>query len=111
MLLMPNQQAVYSKSQNKFEKTLLEKPEILVSGITAQNFIYEDASVVSVLEQMKKCYGIDIVYDADVLKNCTITADLTDESLARKMDLLCKCIGAEYEMTDGEIIIQSKGCK
>jgi transmembrane sensor len=110
VLLTPNQQAVYVRNENKIKKILVEKPVIINSDIKQGNFIYDDAPVVNVVEQLKKAYGIDILYDKDVLKKCTITADLTDESLYRKMDLLCKAIGAVYEITEAEIIIQSKGC-
>jgi len=51
------------------------------------------------------------VYDVELLKKCTVTADLRNESFYRKLDLICKAIGADYEIIDGQIVIVTKGCK
>lgn len=111
VLLMPNQQAVYKKEEKKLGKKLLEKPVIIVPEINSGALLFEDTPVVKALELIKKAYGVSIVYDADVLKGCTLTADLRDESLYTKLNLLCKAIDAEYEIIDSEIFIHAKGCQ
>jgi hypothetical protein len=111
ILLTPNQQVVYQRNKQKFQKTILEKPVIIDSAISKSSMIYEDAPVIGVLENLKKAYGISIIYDEDTLKACTLTADLTDESLRAKLDLICKAIDAGYEIINSEVFIRAKGCQ
>jgi len=111
IILTPNQQITYIKQDKKFEKELLEKPQIIAPEIIPQSMVFTDAKLLDVLELLKKAYGINIMYDADILKGCTITADLTDESLYRKLDLICAAIDAKYEVIDSEIFIEATACK
>lgn len=111
ILLTPNQEAIFQKDWKKFQKTILEKPVIIDPGISLRSMIYEETPVIKVLEQFKKAYGISIIYDEESLKKCTITADLTDESLYSRLDLICKAIDANYEIINSEIFIRAKGCE
>lgn len=110
-LLMPNQQVIYKKDQKAFEKQLLEKPVIIAADMNVDAMQYEDVPVVAVLQQIEKAFGIDMIYEEEQLKKCTITADLRDESLYQKLSLLCEAIGATYEVIDAQVVIQSNGCK
>ena len=74
-------------------------------------FQYEDVPIALVIEQLKKAFDIDIVYDKEAVKNCRITADLGDESIYKKLDLICKAMDASYEMIDGVVTIQGKPCR
>jgi hypothetical protein len=51
------------------------------------------------------------MYDSEVLRKCTVTADLKGETFYRKLDLICRAIGAGYEIIDGQVVIQSGGCQ
>lgn len=111
ILLTPNQEAIFEKKQQKFQKKILEKPVIIDPRISLNSMIYEETPVIKVLEVFKKAYGVSIIYDEDTLKKCTITADLTDESLYSRLDLICKAIDANYEIINSEIFIRAKGCE
>ena len=111
LLLTANQQAIYSKQEKGLVRKLSEKPVIISPQITNQQMVFEDAPVVQVLELLKNAYGIGITYDKELMASCTITADLTDESIYRKLDLICRAIDAAYEIIDSEVYIQPKGCK
>lgn len=110
IILTPNQQLTYRKEEQRFSKVLLEKPTMIVPVAVDRNMIYEDTRVEVVFDQISKAYGINIVYDMELLKNCTVTADLRNESFYDKLDLLCRAIGAGYEVIDGQVVIQSSGC-
>jgi hypothetical protein len=73
--------------------------------------LYEEAPLEKVFSQLGNDYGINIVYDVELLRKCTVTADLRNEPFFRKLDLICKAIGADYEIIDGQIVIVTKGCK
>lgn len=110
IILTPNQEIVYQKSKKEFQKALMENPVMIKPEVTDDNMLYEDVALVKVFNQLSKIYGINIVYDSELLKKCTVTADLRNETFYRQVELICKAIGARYEIIDGQVVIQTKGC-
>lgn len=111
IIVSPNQQLVYQRFDQKFQKVLVESPSFIVPDTLDHSMSYEDRPVEQVFDQLGKYYGINIVYDNDLLSKCTVTADLTNETFYHKLDLICKAIGAKYELLDGQVVIQSNGCQ
>ena len=111
IILTPNQELVYRKSNREFKKTLLQDPVVIIPAIEEKIMLYDDTPLEKVFTQLSKTYGINIVYDKDLLKKCAVTADLRSETFYRKLDLICKAIGANYEIIDGQVVVQSKGCE
>jgi transmembrane sensor len=106
VLLLPNQQVVYSVASRHLKKELVDKPAVLVP----QSFDFEERPVAEVLTSLEKAYGVHIVYDKAKLASCTVSITFYNEPLFEKLGLLCKSLGAYYELSDAEIIIHSKGC-
>jgi transmembrane sensor len=75
------------------------------------DFRFRNAPVSDVLRAIGQAYGITLVYDEDLLSRCPLTATLTQESLYGKLDLICKAIGADYQLIDGQIVVNTKGCE
>ena len=111
ILLTSNQQLVYAKTGQTFQKIIAESPAVIAPEIMNQKTAYEDVPLEEVFSQLSKAYGIDIIYDSETLKNCTVTADIRNESFYRQLDLVCEAVGARYELMDGQVVIQSKGCQ
>ena len=112
IILTVNQELVYKKSNREFKKSLLQNPVVITRDTVDQKaMVYDDAPLEKVFVQLSKIYGVNIVYDNDLLKKCTVTADLRSETFYRKLDLICKAIGANYEIIDGQVVIQSNGCE
>ena len=113
IIVTPNQQLTYQRIDQKFQKVLIGSPLFVVSDPkpTDHSMVYEDKPVEQVFDQLSKCYGINIVYDNDLLSKCTVTADLSNEPFYHKLDLICKAIGAKYELMDAQVVIQSNGCQ
>ncbi|WP_428658216.1 FecR family protein [Runella sp.] len=111
IVLTPNQQITLHRQELRFSKALVPKPELLIPSTQAPLFEFDETSVPEVFALIEKAYGVNIVYDEELLSSCTITASLTEESLAEKIQLICQGIGAKSEIIDAQIIIYSKGCK
>jgi hypothetical protein len=111
VVLYPNQKIIYARKEIRMIKTLVEKPEIVAPKPKMYPFIFEDSPMSQVFRSLEKAYGVDIVYDENVMKRCPLTATLTDLTLYEKLDVICKAIEARYEIIDGKIVIQGKGCK
>ncbi len=113
-ILTPNQMAVFSRDSERFEKTLVENPRLLApieeSTQRENPFNFHSTPVQEVFAVLQDYYGVKILYDAELLEECTVTAPLGDEGLYDKLNLICKVIRAEYEIVDAQIIISSRGC-
>ncbi|UOQ69836.1 FecR family protein [Hymenobacter volaticus] len=107
VLLLPNEQVVYSVANRHLQKQLVTKPVIL----RPQKFEFEERPVVEVLTALEKAYGVDIVYDQDKLASCTVSISFDRETLFEKLGLLCKSLGARYSLTNEKIVFQSSGCE
>jgi ferric-dicitrate binding protein FerR (iron transport regulator) len=110
IILTPNQQLVYERTGQKFQKVLLTNP-IMIAPPVERSLVYDDAPLEKVFGDLSKVYGINIVFDSDLLKKCTVTADLSNESFYQKLSLICSAIDAHYELIDGQVVIESTGCK
>jgi transmembrane sensor len=111
VILMPNQQLVYEKAAQTFQKLLLEAPQLIDPDTREEQMIYEEKPLAAVFEALSKAYDIHIVYDEELLKHCTVTADLRNEPFYHKLDLICRAVGARYEIIEGQVVIQGGVCK
>jgi len=112
LILYPNQMAVYSRAPEKLTRTLIDNPVLIkTSKKVSSDFNFDATPITTVFETLEKGYGVTIVYDTEVLKNCTITAPLENETLYEKLDLICKVIRASYEVVDAQVVITSRGCE
>jgi transmembrane sensor len=109
VVLTPNQRIVFSRREVRMVKLLVEEP--LIISPKPVKFTFEDAPISEVFAKLEKAYSIDIVYDEELMRQCPLTASLNNESLFEKLDIICKAVEAKYEVIDGQIVIDSRGCK
>ncbi len=110
LVLMPNQKVVFGKLDERLNRTLVEKPTLLLSSQELQKFSFNNAPVAQIFTALEKAYGVDIVFDEEVLTNCYLTTSLTNETLFEKLDIICEGIEASYKVVDAQVLISSKGC-
>nr|WP_293838996.1 FecR family protein [uncultured Arsenicibacter sp.] len=110
VVLVPNQRAVFYPAEARLVKTLAENPVLLTPGNQQPDFNFVDTPLTEVFDRLEKAYGVDFVYDADVLARCTLTARLGNESLYEKLALISEVTHARHEVIDGQVVIDSRGC-
>ncbi|WP_165933507.1 FecR family protein [Arundinibacter roseus] len=110
IILTPNQQAVYVKSDDKLIKTIVENPRQLHKPLTSANFAYNETPISQVFADLEMSYGVRIYYDEVLMKECNLTATLANEPLFIKLALICETIQASYELIDGQIVVNGRGC-
>ena len=110
LLLNANQQAVFTAGQNSLKKTLADNPVILAQEEDAGNFQFDETPLPKVFDQLQKSYGIEIVYDQALLKECNLTIPLAKESFFSKLDIICATIRASYSVVDNKVIVIGGGC-
>ncbi|MCF0073939.1 FecR domain-containing protein [Dyadobacter sp. CY261] len=111
VVIEPNQQVVFVRKTVKITKSIVPEPEVVVDGKTAPQLEFDEAPVSDVLAGLQSAYGIEIIYDKNIMDECPITARLTEMSLYEQLDLVCKAVGASYKSIDGRIVVEGKGCK
>jgi len=111
MVLTANQQAIYQRQEIRLVKAIVDNPVILTLPIENQKFEFNATPISEVFSILEKSYGVDIVYDEEVMSKCSITAKLGDEPLFEKLKWICSITEASYEVLDGQIIISGKPCK
>lgn len=109
VIVTPNQEVVFERSTERMSKALVAMPA-LQRPVEINRFNFVQASVPQVFKTLEEAYGIPIVFDADVLGQCVVTAPLAGEPLFEKLDIICETIGARYEVVEAQIIISGKGC-
>ncbi len=109
-VLTPNQQIVYSRKEAQLEKSLVALPEPVSEVFDTFRFEYDDTPVSQAFEDLKKAYGVDIVFE-ESLSDCPVTASIGGFPLYEQLRILCKAISTEYEVANGIITIKGSICK
>jgi ferric-dicitrate binding protein FerR (iron transport regulator) len=111
VILLPNQQVVYQRDQEVFGKSLVPQPEVVMPSLEQEAiFNFEATPIKEVFGVLQNAYGIEIIFDEEVMRNCFITAPLGSEPLFDKLKVICRAIGARYEIIDAKVVITSTGC-
>ena len=90
--------------------SIVEKPVVLISNEEFKKFTFKDAPIEKVFDAIEKAYGIEVVYDKKVMKDCRITTSLDDENLFDKLNIICKLLGASYKIIDTNVVIEGVNC-
>jgi len=106
IVLLPNQQVVYSSAVRELRRELVARPALL----HPQPLTFDERPVTEVLASLQTAYSVPILYDGAALAGCTVSLAFGPETLFDKLDLLCKTLGASYERADEKIIFRSRGC-
>lgn len=111
VIITPNQKVLFSRDEIRIKKSLVDFPEIIASTVLPAPMLkFQDASVSQIFTNLEQTYGIDIVYDEELLGNCLLTASFSNENLYEKIDLICKGIEAKFEVVEARVVITGRGC-
>jgi ferric-dicitrate binding protein FerR (iron transport regulator) len=111
VVLMPNQQLVFSPKEASLIKSVVEQPALLNHTPDKQLFTFKRTPIADVFATLEQAYGIKIIFDEELMRHCYLTAALSDEPLYDKLTLIGHTIDATFEQLDGCILIHSQGCK
>ncbi|MVM32023.1 DUF4974 domain-containing protein [Spirosoma sp. HMF4905] len=111
IILTPNQQMTYNLNDGRLQKALVEKPTALIPESVSHEQVFEDTPVAKVFATVEQTYGVKLIYNEGDLSACLVNLTFLNENLLERLDIICETIGASYEVLDGQIVINSKGCK
>ena len=114
VVLTPNLKVTYFIEDEHFVTGIVAKPLLLKKlEPTAEmvQFSFNDTPLSEVMRQLEVAYGIQFVLANDALSNCPLTANLTQQPLFTKLELICATLNAAYEVKGTSILISGKGCE
>lgn len=111
LVLTPNQRVLFDREEGRLLRSLVDSPDLLNMPIQQSMFEFSGTPISQVFASLERAYGVEIVFDAEVMKNCYLTASLDDEPLFEKLNMICQTLDAQHEQMDGKILISSKGCQ
>jgi len=109
--ITPNQKVVFNKKKKELVKTIAPIPVLINQSVQQMEKLeFEESSVLEVFKALEKAYGLQIIFDAEQLNNCTITTVLTDMPMMNKIDIICQALSLKFEERNGRIYITGNGC-
>lgn len=109
-ILTPNQKVVFDKESRKMELGIVKNPVAVKRAEAGTRFEFAEIPAAEVLALLEKTYGIDIVVEGEVLRNCLFTGDLNELPMFDQLDLICKAVNVEYERRGASLFISGEGC-
>ncbi len=106
IILTPNQQLTYTIANNELTKSIIEKPVILPKSRPVFNFRIRPVN--DIFESLEEAYGINIIYDTEMVTDQTLSVSFGEEDFYQKLTIVCKAINASYEIVDGTVVISFK---
>lgn len=110
LILTPNQQAVYSRNEQKVSRTLVKEPLPVIAEEKMGRVRFEEAPVSEVFEALERMYNIEIRFDEAIFSRCSITTSVSGRDMFERIDVICEIIGASYRVDDTAIVISGTGC-
>jgi hypothetical protein len=107
VILTPNQKVVYSGEKKVFQSSLVDEPVPIkkVDGnIIKASFVFDETPLSEVIKAIKDIYGIEIEVENESIYNCPFTGDLSDQSLYRKLDVICLSTKTTYEINNSPVV-------
>lgn len=111
LIVHPNEKAVYNEVQNQMAKVVVkEKEKAEKTSRTEYNMRFQATRMEEIIERIEGKFDIRVSLSDERLKNCTITADFTDQSLNRTLNMICQTLEIQYEINQKQITLKGTGC-
>lgn len=110
VVLNPNQQAIYNKSDRSVSRGLVETPQIVIPEEEVKKMRFEGVAVSEIFKALEKMYGVDIQFDEKTFSKCSMTTSVSRGNLYEKIDVICEITGAQYVVEDAIIRVTGSGC-
>lgn len=107
----PKQQLSFSDKRETAIRTLTTDELSVVAESTEYNMKFDHTDMAEVLARVEGKFGVSVKLENSELNKCTVTADLTDQSLFETMRMLAGALEFEYEIGNGVVTIHGGSCQ
>jgi len=105
-VLTPNEQAIYTKSTQSFEKQNNEDDNF--NALKTNTLAFENASLEIVVFALNRQYNANVRLGNEALKDCEIDATYKDKSLDAILTILSSTFGIEIVKSNEEIVLSGR---
>ncbi len=111
LVVLPNEKAIYNEERDRVEKldVVVAERTARIAG-TEYPMDFHATAMEEIIRRIEGKFDVRVSVSDERLKNCTITADFTDQSLDRTLSLIAQTLKLEYEIRNGEVMLKGKGC-
>ncbi len=109
VVLTPNQRVTYYPDKGYLLTGVVEEP-VAIHVPAADEMNFDNEEVKDIVPLLLKKFGIEVLLAHEGLGYCTFTGDINGLPLYDALELICKSVGAEYEIKGTRILIYGTGC-
>jgi ferric-dicitrate binding protein FerR (iron transport regulator) len=111
IVVLPSEKAIYRKEMKQLAKVETQPEESVasVSG-TEYNMNFNQTRMQDAIRRIEQKFDVTISLTDPRLANCIITANLTDQSLKKTLDVITLTLHARYEINGGMVTLTGTGC-
>lgn len=107
----PNQKVTYSGNSENAIVAMTTEEVASVTASTEYNMKFNRTNMAEVMRRVQGKFNVAVKADNELLKGCSVTADLTDQSLHETMRMLAGVLEFEYEIKNGAVTLRGGGCQ
>lgn len=112
IIVLPNEKALFNTALGHLSKTtMLEEEPLQAVAKTEYSMDFKSARMGDVVASIERKFDVHIAVKGEKIENCPITADLTDQSLDRTLNMISMALGFTYEINENTVTIQGGGCE
>ncbi len=109
--VLPQEKVIY-KSNGEFEKLSTNQKEIAsITVNTDYNMQFTNNRMHDVIKRIESKFNVSVKLSDKNIRNCQITADFTDQSLEKSLQLITEVLDVTYSIKDNTVTITGTGCK
>lgn len=111
MDVLANEKVVYPV-RGQLEKVTPGSAETVAVAVgTEYDLEFSNVSLNDVVKRLERKFDVTISIENDNAKSCSITVDLTDQSLEQAMQMIVDVLDVDYRRDANSIIVSGQGCK
>ncbi|NML39462.1 FecR family protein [Chitinophaga sp. G-6-1-13] len=109
-VLAARQKLVADSSQFTVKAVVPREQSLLEAG-TQYNMNFHSTSFPEVIHRLEEKFNISCQINGQGLQRCSLTVDLTDQSLQQSLELIAATSNGRYQVQDGSITWSGEGCR
>lgn len=106
-ILSANQMGQYNLKDNEIEIATVDDMELYLSWRDG-HLKFRKASMREVAKELERRYGVEVVFDDELIKEKSLTAFLKSRSIRNVLDVIAMSLNIDYHLEDDEVTFLTK---
>ena len=108
---MPQERVILNQQNEIFKEAFSRASVVHLAANTEYNMGFENVPMEQVIARMEKKFNVRFSVQNAAMRHCRITADLTDRSLVRSLEMLSELINVDYKIEGSSVALTGAGCQ